>query len=72
MIACKRGGVKDSVSLSVPCSPSSIEAYNRLDDRAIEVRSATGAENFYSSPFVQSDSMSNTISNWYHCHLRGA
>jgi hypothetical protein len=60
MIACKRGGDKDFASLSVPNYPSSIEVYNRLDDRAIEVRSATGAENFYSSPFVQSDSLNNT------------
>jgi hypothetical protein len=37
MLACKRGGVKDFVFLSVPRYPSSIEAYNRLDDRAIEV-----------------------------------
>jgi hypothetical protein len=59
MIACKRGGVKDFVSLSVPSYPSSTEAYNRLDDRAIEVRSATGAENLYSDPFVHSDSASN-------------
>jgi hypothetical protein len=42
MVACKRGGVKDSVSLSLLRYPSSIEAYNRLDIRAIEVRSATG------------------------------
>jgi hypothetical protein len=41
MLTCKRGGVKYIVSLSVPRYSSSIEAYKRLDDRAIDVRSAT-------------------------------
>jgi hypothetical protein len=46
MHACKRGGVKDFVCLNVPRYPSSIEAYNQLDDRAMEVRSTTGPEYF--------------------------
>jgi hypothetical protein len=46
MLACKSGGVKDFVSLSVPRYSSIIEAYSRLDDRAIEVRFATAAEDF--------------------------
>jgi hypothetical protein len=59
MLACRRGGVKDFVSLSVPRHPSSIEAYNRQDDRVIEVRFATAAEGFYSNLFVQSGSVSH-------------
>jgi hypothetical protein len=40
-----------------------MEAYNRLDDLAIDVRSATGAEDFYSSHFVQRGSVSHPALN---------
>jgi hypothetical protein len=40
-----------------------MEAYKRLDDLAIDLRSTTGAEDFYSSHFVQPGSVSNPASN---------
>jgi hypothetical protein len=44
------------------CSSGSIVSDYGLDDRAIEVRSPTGAEDFFSSPYVQTGSEAHPAS----------